>query len=486
VPEPTGLRGDDDELAFLDALDQAALVRRGAVSPQELVEAACRRAEALDPRLGAIAVPLYDEARAAAGGALPDGPFRGVPFLMKDVGAMQAGQPYYAGNRALRDAGYRAPHDTYLGARFRSAGFVTIGKSKTPEFGLQSTTQPLAFGPARNPFDATRSTGGSSGGACAAVAAGIVPVAHANDGAGSIRIPAAWCGVIGLKPSRGRIPLERTTIGRSTVGFAVARTLRDVAALLDALHGGEPGDLYRLPPPPRAWSDELRKAPPPLRVGLLTRAPGGAAVDAECAAAAERTARSLEALGHRVESTWPEALFDEERQMRGLVFGPLEYRLCLRSLARMLGRWVRPDDVEPFLWKLADLDGPPLRAEDVVEAAEAEQGWVVRLASWWAAEGFDLLVTPAVPGPPPALDFLDGARVEPVALLDRLVPHMAFTEPFNASGHPALCLPVHATADGLPLGVQLVARTGREDLLLAVGAQLEEALPWRDRRPRTG
>jgi amidase len=467
-----------DSLARLDATAQAELVKRGEIEPAELVEAAIRRAEALEPVLGSIAVPLFEEALAAAREPLPEGPFRGVPFLMKDVGATQAGQPYYAGNRALRHAGYRAPRDTYLGARFRAAGLVTIGKSKTPEFGLQSTTQPLAFGPTRNPFDPSRSSGGSSGGACAAVAAGIVPAAHANDGAGSIRIPAAWCGVIGLKPSRGRIPLETTTVGRAHVGFAVARSLRDVAALLDALHGGEPGVLYRLEPPANPYLDALRAPPGRLRVGVLTRAPGGARVHRECKAAVERAAAVLSDLGHRVEPGGPPALFEEDRALRGLMFGPLEYRLCLRSLARMLGRWVRPDDVEPFLWRLADLEGATLRAEDLVEISEDEQGWVVRVASWFSVQGFDLLVTPTVPVPPPRLDALDGKRVEPLALLDRLIPHMAFTEPWNATGHPALSLPLHRTPEGLPVGVQLVARTGREDLLLRVAAQLETHLPW--------
>lgn len=471
-----------DEFAALDATAQAELVARGEVSPRELVDAAIARIEKHDPEIGAVVIPLFEEARAAAASPeLPAGPFRGVPFLLKDVGATQAGQPYYAGNRALRDAGYRTPADTYLGTRFRRAGLVTLGKSKTPEFGLQSTTQPMAFGPTHNPWAPALSPGGSSGGACAAVAAGLVPVAHANDGAGSIRIPAAWCGLVGLKPSRGRIPLEPTTVGRSGVGFVVTRTLRDAAALLDALSGSEPGDLYRLAPPGRPFADELQRDPGVLNVGLLSHALG-ATPDPVCVEAVEQTGRLLAQLGHQVSHSWPHALFEEERALWRLSFGAVEYRLCLRALMRMLGRVVDADDVEPFLWELADVTGPVVPAENMIEAEEWEQGWVVRVASWWA-QGYDLLVTPTVATLAPTLAELDPASHRPLELLEKMAPHMAFTEPYNVTGHPALSLPLHWTPDGLPVGVQLVARMGREDLLLRVAAQLERERPWSGHRP---
>jgi amidase len=470
-----------DPLARLDAVAQAELVARGEATPLELVEAAIARIERVDPRLNAVIHRLFEEARTAAQRPLPAGPFRGVPFLMKDIGATQAGQPHSMGNRALRDAGYRALHDTYLGARLRRAGLVTLGKTNIPEFGLQSTTQPLAFGPTRNPWDLERSPSGSSGGACAAVAAGLVPLAHANDGAGSIRLPAAWCGLVGLKPSRGRIALEPTWIGRSFVGFAVTRSVRDAAQLLDALHGNEAGDLFVQAPPVRSYREEVGADPGRLRVGLLTHM-RGAEVSPECAAAAEAAAHCLESLGHVVERSWPAALFDEERALRTLTFGPLEYRLCLRTLARLLGRAVDRDDVEPFLWTLAGLDWPPVLAEDYLEAAEWRQGWAVRVASWWAG-GFDLLLTPTVCEPPARLDELAADTTGPWGLLERLAPHMAFTEPFNVTGQPAISLPLYASAAGLPLGVQLVAALGREDLLMRVAGQLEQALPWSGRRP---
>ena len=469
------------DLSALDATAQAAAVRRGEVSRLELIEAAIARLEAADARLGVLAAPLYEQALSELREIDAAAPFAGVPFLMKDLGACAAGQPYYAGNRALREIGFKAPEETYLARRFRLAGLVPIATSKTPEFGLQSTTQPLAFGPARNPWSPEHTPGGSSGGSAVAVAAGIVPLAHANDGAGSIRIPAAWCGLVGLKPSRGRIALEPTTIGRTLVGFAVTRSVRDAAALLDAVHGNQPGDLYRLPPPTRPFAEELGRDPGALRVGLLTAMPGGT-THPEAVAAAEGAARLLAALGHSVEPSGPEALFEEERAWQGLVFGPVEYRLCLRELGRMLGRPAVEEDVEPYLWTVADVHGPSVSPEEYLEAAAAQQAWAVRVSAWFAS-GYDLLLTPTVPEPPPLLSHLDGAVLEPYTLLERMAPHLAFTEPFNVTGHPAISLPLHWTADGLPMGVQLVARLGSEDLLFRVAAQLEAVAPWAGRRP---
>jgi amidase len=470
-----------DDLAALDATAQAEAVRRGDVSRGELVAAAIAQLERLDGTLGAMVAPLFEHALAETRETDAAAPFAGVPFVMKDLGACFAGQPYYAGNRALHEIGYKAPAETYLARRFRLAGLVPIATSKTPEFGLQSTTQPLAFGPSRNPWSLSHTPGGSSGGSAVAVAAGIVPLAHANDGAGSIRIPAAWCGLVGLKPSRGRIALEPTTIGRTLVGFAVTRSVRDAAALLDAVHGNEPGDLYRLQPPLRPFSQEVGIDPGTLRVGLLTAMPGGT-THPEAVAAAEGAARLLETLGHSVEPSGPEALFEEERAWQGLVFGPVEYRLCLRELGRMLGRPVVEEDVEPYLWTVADPHGSSVSPEEYLEAAASQQAWAVRVSAWFAS-GFDLLLTPTVPEPPPLLAHLDGAKLEPYELLARMAPHLAFTEPFNVTGHPAISLPLYWTANGLPLGVQLVARLGREDLLFRVAAQLEEAAPWAGRRP---
>jgi amidase len=464
-----------DALARLDATAQAELVARGEATPAELVEAACRRIEQVDPALGAVPIRLFDEALARAREGPAAGPFRGVPFLMKDVGARQAGLPYYAANRALRDAGYTAEADTPLGARFKEVGLVTVGKSSTPEFGLQSNTWPLAYGPTRNPWDPACSPGGSSGGACAAVAAGLVPVAHASDGAGSIRIPAAWCGLVGLKPSRDRIVWRHAGKGRGDVEFVVARSLRDTAACLDALRARD-----GRPAGPGTFLDALAAPLRRLRVGVSVRAPDGSAVHPACAAAALRAADHLDDAGHRVEQGAPASLDDyAERSLHGAALGPAEYRECLDELEERLGRAVGPGDVEPFLWELSQ------HADDVSEADRAaaarwNRDWVARTVRWFDA--FDLLVTPTVNELAPRLEALDPTRLGPLALLERMVPHMAFTEPWNATGQPAISLPLGQSDEGLPVGVQLVARPGEEALLLAVAAPLLEAAPGGDDR----
>jgi amidase len=471
-----------DELAGLDALAQAELVRRGEVSARELVDAAVRRIERVDPALNSVPIPLFREAREGLESLPAGAPFAGVPFLLKDVGARQRGLPYFAGNRALARQGYRARRDSRLGARFRALGLATVGKSNTPEFGLQSTTQPFAFGPTRNPWDPRRSPGGSSGGACAAVAAGLVPVAHASDGAGPIRIPAAWCGLPGLKPSRGRVARDADAGSRSAVEFVVTRSLRDCATFLDLLAREPRAAGARLPAPADGFAAELLQPPPPLRIGLLAEMPGGA-LDPECAAAVEGLGRLLEACGHGVEPARPAALFQqEERALQGLVFAPLEHLGCLLELEHLLDRRVRERDVEPFLWQLAHLAEAPSPAEAYAEAQAWQGAWAKRLLAWWR-RGFDLLLTPTVGLLPPLLDELDGRSVDPLVLVERMGPHMAFTEPFNVTGQPALTLPFHETRDGLPVGVQLVANLGREDLLLRVAAQIEQAAPWSGRRP---
>jgi amidase len=396
---------------------------------------------------------------------------------MKDVGARQAGQPYYAGNRALRDADHRAERDTPLGARFRELGLITVGNSSSPEFGLQSNTWPLAYGPTRNPWDDSRAAGGSSGGACAAVAAGLVAVAHASDGAGSIRIPAAWCGLIGLKPSRDRIVSRFTGRQRPDVEFVVARSLRDTAAFLDALR---PRAARRTHPAPFAAA--VAREPRDLRVALCTRSPAGTPVDLDCAAACGAAARVLEAAGHRVEEVEPAPLFEyEERALHGAVLGPMAYRECLRELAHRLGRPVGPEDVEPFLWEFATLGAEPGDPADVERALRFVQAWTLRMLGWF--EAHDLLVTPTVHEPAPPLGSLDPHRLSPLELMQRMVPHMAFTEPWNATGQPAISLPLGWSDAGLPVGVQLVAAPGREDLLLGVAARLLAVLAEPGRRP---
>jgi amidase len=397
-----------DELATLDATAQAELVRRRDLTPLELVDSAIERIERLNPKVNAVITPLFEEARAAATSPdLPEGPFRGVPFLLKDLLVMQKGQPYYMGNRALRDAHYISPADSPLGARFRAAGLITLGKSNAPEFGIQTTTQPLAFGATHNPWDLDRSTNGSSGGSAAAVAAGMVPIAHANDGGGSIRLPAAWCGLVGLKPSRGRVSLPFTF--RAIAELVVSRTVRDAAGILDAVHGSEPGDLFLLPPPIRTYAAEIGVDPGKLRIGILTRTNFGE-VHAECLAATIATARLLESLGHTIEESSPEAMFDPDQQRYGLQLLSAGTRAQLHGLSQMLGRAATQEDVEPYFWFYAQL--PQVAAEDYVSAIEWQHQWAMRVARWWAT-GFDLLLTPTVWEPAATLADMTPVKDEP-------------------------------------------------------------------------
>jgi amidase len=412
-----------------------------------------------------VPIRLFAEAARNAARA-SGGAFAGVPFLLKDVGARQAGLPYYAANRALRAADYRAPEDTQLGRRFRELGLVTVGKSSTPEFGLQSNTWPLVYGPVRNPWDPSRAAGGSSGGACAAVAAGLVPVAHASDGAGSIRIPAAWCGLVGLKPSRDRVEWRHAGKELPDVEFVVARSLRDTAAFLDALRTAEARAHETAP-----FREALGARPRALRVGLCVRSPAGAPVHPACAAAVREAARALEAAGHGVEEAAPPALFEyEERSAWGALLGVGRYRECLAELAERLERPVGPEDVEPFLWALATDAGDAIRPADVERAIAWERDWSARMVAWF--ERHDVLVTPTVHEPAPELAWLDPTALGPYELLERMVPHMAFTEPWNTTGQPAITLPLAVTDAGLPVGVQLVGAPGREDHLLSLSALL--------------
>ncbi len=473
-----------DELATLDATAQAELVRRGEVQPIELVDAAIARIEQLNPRLNAVITPTFEKARAQARGAVPDGPFRGVPFLLKDLGAHSAGDPFHGGMRLLRDAGWVAPHDTYFAARLRAAGFVFLGKTNTPELGLLPTTEPEAYGATHNPWDPARSPGGSSGGAAAAVASGMVPVAHATDGGGSIRIPAAHCGLVGLKPSRGRVSFGPDA-GERWGGFScensVTHSIRDAAAILDVLAGVMPGDPYAAPSPRRPFSAEVGAAPGRLRVGLMTIAPGGMPVHPACVDAAREGARLLGDLGHAVEDSYPEALRDPEAT-RAFV------RVVACSVARMLDAWgeklgrtVGAADVEPLTWAVAEL-GRQASAREYLGAVEFVHAQGRRLAGWWQG-GFDLLLTPTAAEPPPRLGEMASSADDPLSGFLRAAPFSTFTAPFNVSGQPAISLPLFWSADGLPIGVHLVAPYGREDLLLRVAAQLEQAKPWAARRP---
>ena len=468
----------DDDLAHLDATAQAELVRSGEVSARELVEAAIARIEALNPQLNAVIHTDYDRALAAAAlRPADDAPFGGVPFLLKDIGANQAGLPYWAGNRALKAAGNTSDADTELGARFRSAGLITLGKTNLPEFGSCPTTQPLSCGPTANPWDPARSPAGSSGGAGAAVAAGMVPIAHANDGGGSTRLPAAWCGLVGLKTTRGRVP-NPDTVSRLVSELVVTRTVRDTARLLDAVHGATAADLFHATPPEVPYARAMDADTGPLRVAILTDG-GVVNVDPDCVAGVEAAAQALEGLGHGVEPVGSEMLLGPASAVNG--------RLWMAGIARrvqqvgeVLGRPLTADEVEPYNWAAAER-GKLMPAIDWVAAEEVQQAWSRSVVAWLA--GWDLLVTPTAGCPPMTTAELAPPEVDPWRIGRTYGRIGLFTLPFNVTGNPAISLPLHTTDTGLPVGIQLVGAMGREDLLLQVAAQLEQALPWADRRP---
>jgi amidase len=468
----------DVDLTSLDAVACAELVRGGGASPRELAEAAAARIEALDPVLNAVAVPLLEVGLAhAADPALPHGPFRGVPFLFKDAGACLAGQPLTLGNGLLRALDWRAAADTVLGARFRDAGFVVLGKTTMPEFGCQPTTEPLAFGPARNPWDPTRSTGGSSGGAAAAVAAGLVPVAHASDIGGSIRLPAGWCGVVGLKPSRGRTSTA-PLVDPNLVEHVCTRSVRDAAAVLDAVAGPSPGDPYALPPAAEPFAAAAARDPEPLRVGLLTDVDASVEpVDPACVQAAQAVARLLESLGHDVVEAGPPRLFDDALVAHTFTATAREFTRMLDGLAAAVGRPLSPADMEPFSWALAAA-GAAVDDDAYAASQTWERAYTAAVAAWWS-DGFDVLLTPTAGSPPAPIGQLVPPAEEPLGILPRYRGLWRYVAPFNVTGQPAISLPYGSTDDGQPLGVQLVASLGREDLLLALAGQLDRAQPFR-------
>jgi amidase len=408
----------------------------------------------------------------------PDAPFAGVPIAIKDLGCAMAGVPHHQGVRGLKAIDHRAPHDSALYRRLRAAGFVAIGRTNTPELGSTITTEPLAYGPTRNPWNLDHSTGGSSGGSAAVVAARIVSVAHGGDGGGSIRIPASECGLVGLKPSRGRISMA-PDVGESWMGSttdgALTRTVRDAAAMLDVMAGYEPGDPYSAPPFARPLVDEVGVDPGALRVGVLDHPLLGAPGHPECADAANDAARMLESLGHHVEVRWPEAIGDADfpEQFRTIVATWTANDIAV--IESVLGRPAGEDDVEHANLALAEIGRNVSGAQYVAAMLEVHR-WCRRVVAWWS--DFDLLVTPTLAAPPPPLGHLSGPGHG-----RRLAELLQYTAQFNVTGQPAISLPLHMTPDGLPVGVQLVAAAGREDVLVRVASQLETASPWVDRVP---
>ncbi|MFN8643846.1 MAG: amidase family protein [Candidatus Binatia bacterium] len=467
------------EYAQYDGLGLAELVARGQVTPRELADEAIARIERHNPTLNAVIRELYDYGRglAAAPGA---GPFRGVPFLLKDIMGNLAGVPTQSGTRFLVDL--PAAQDDTLVARYKAAGLVPLGKTNVPEFGMLPTTESVLYGPARNPWNPRHSTGGSSGGSAAAVAAGIVPLAHANDGGGSIRIPAACCGLVGLKPSRARNPLG-PVLGDALSGLIcehiVSRTVRDTAAMLDCTAGPEPGDPYMVVPPARPFAEEARTAPGRLRIAFCTTPPGGNPPHPECVAAVASAARLCEDLGHVVEEAAP-PVDQAQLSQSFMAVWCAGLAMQIEAMAMLSGREIRAELFEGLTWALYEQGRQVSGAQYLIALAMLQ---MTGRAVGRFHETYDCWLTPTLGAPPIALGTIDVEQRDLLTAFAPIIDYVPFTPLQNATGQPAISLPLHWSADGLPVGVMFSAKLGDEATLLRLAGQLEQARPWKDRRP---
>jgi amidase len=463
-----------------DALGLAELVRRRQVTPDELLEAAIERVEARNGALNAVTMPLYDYGRAAIAAGLPPGPFMGVPFLMKDLTASIAGVKMTRSSRFFADAPPAAADSEHV-TRLKRAGLVIFGRTNTCELGLSLTCEPQLHGPTRNPWDLTRISGGSSGGAAAAVGARMLPMAHATDGFGSIRAPAACCGLVGLKPTRGRntmAPVLGEGLGGCSVEHAVTLSVRDSAALLDATCGPGLGDPYVAPPPARPFSHEVGTDPGALRIACTRLAPNGAKIDGESLRVLAETAGLCADLGHQVEERDP--------PIDGAMVVPTFLTLAAANTVVNLashptkGRAARPDEVETVTWatsKLAD----KVSGADYVRATQTAHRLGRQMAAFHA--DWEVLLTPGLATIPVKLGWLDMMMDDVDEYWRRVFAFSPFTVWFNLTGQPAMMLPIGRSPEGLPVAVQLVARYGDEATLFRLAAQLEAARPWFDRKP---
>lgn len=470
------------DMLALDAVSQAAAVRARAVSACDLVDASIAAVSALDSRLNAVVHRRFARARAEAElwderlarGTAGRAPFAGVPLMIKDVLCHTAGDPYWLGMRILRDRKWMTDTDTVLARRFRDAGFVLVGKTNAPELATAYTTEPVSTGATRNPWDVAFSAGGSSGGSAAAVAAGMVAVAHGNDMGGSIRVPASACGIVGLKPTHGLISLA-PDFGDYWAMLAhegvLTRTVADTAAVLDAVSGASPGDPCPAPHCATPLSVAVRRTPARLRVGVRTQVPGlDGPAHPDCIAAVERVSAELSDAGHRVAMVPVRALDDAGLAEPFTDVFSVSVDRDIRRWEQTLGTEIRADDVEPRNWTLV-MRGRSVSGTAYVAAIEYLQAYSRRVAADLA--DLDLLVTPTLPEPIPKLGFLGTSP----SLAE--VAHLGeFTAPFNITGQPAMSVPAYVASSGRPVGVQLVAPYGRDDVLLSVAAELEQRIGW--------
>lgn len=455
----------------MDATAQADLVRRGEVSSRELVAAAIERIERSRATVNAVSIETFDDALRASETAR-SGPFSGVPTLLKDGTIEQSDLPFHQSNIALKRIDHRSSRDSDLGRRVRDLGFITLGRSNAPEFGIQTTTQPLTCGPTANPWSLSHSVNGSSGGAAAAVAAGLVPVAHAADGGGSIRLPAAWTNLVGLKPSRGAMAIAPGFLSFTAVEFFITRTVRDARALWNAVAGPAESDLFQ--------SAARGAAARPLTIGMVTSLDHTPS-RAECADAVLEAARALEKVGHHITEDAPPALLHLDWLADARVVTASDIAGRFSALRALLGRDLGQDDMEPYSWAVYQAMRTAPSAELLHAALARLERWSIEMLSWW--DDHDLLLCPVCHEPPATLAEMDASRVGVASVQARTAAHVRYTQPFNVSGQPAISVPVGVTAGGLPVGVQLVARTGHEPLLLEVAASLEEVFRWPDRWP---
>ena len=468
------------DLMFRPVHELAHMVRLGEVSATDLVEASLERIEALDPEINAFAHVDADGAMAAAEEIAPGDPrpFAGVPIAIKDNRPV-AGMPLTFGAKLFGD--FVPSHDGHLVRRLREAGFVIVGKTTLPEFGILPVSEASRFGPTRNPWDTSRTPGGSSGGAAAAVAAGMVPVAHGNDGGGSIRIPAACCGLVGLKPQRGRVSLG-PDVGDAflVVDGVLTRTVGETAALLDVLAGYEPGDATWAPPPAEPFAQAAAREPRSLRIALTTTPPLEAAVvDPACLAAAQEAGELFVSLGHRVEEQAPPWLIPGLLELFSAAFGPA-ISMTMVFASAIAGREIARDDVEALSWHIWEQSNA-LAAPYFMAAISQLQGLARQIVAFF--ETFDAILTPALAQPPVPIGEIDATGPDPQATFLRSAQFTPFTALANVTGQPGISIPLSQTDDGLPTGVQLLGRPADEATLLSVAAQVEAAQPWADRRP---
>jgi amidase/6-aminohexanoate-cyclic-dimer hydrolase len=479
--EPASLSGLAAEYDQYDGLGLAALVAKRQVTPLELLNAVRRRLEAINPKLNATAQVFFDTAEAQIKQGLPAGPFKGVPFVLKDLGQQLAGTITSYGSRVFKDN--TPDFDSTLVARYKQAGLVIFAKTTSPEFGLTTTTESVLFGKTRNPWNLERTSGGSSGGSSALVASRVVPMAHGSDGGGSIRIPASCCGLFGLKPTRGRVPLGPTQFegwNGCSHHHALTISVRDSAALLDISGGAEQGSPYFSPPPERAFLKEVGADPGKLRIALAIATPAGTPLDPECKKAATEAAKLCESLGHKIEEAQPPI---EDAWMREAFLTVLRVSLArtLDDAAKPLGRPVTDKDVEPVTWLLAQAGRAVTSVAYSRAIATMHQ---VGLAMAKFQQKYDVILSPTLAKPPVALGVLSLSPANIAQYTKDVTEFGPYTAIYNVTGQPSMSVPLHWSADGLPIGVMFSGRFGEDATLLRLAAQLEKAKPWAGMRPK--